>query len=134
MHRAKTDAPEHFSRAANSALQRFNILKDTDNILSGRLRKIQPFDGANMVGVTQQPKATLTEGEVCELIRGESQKLLLQKEAQQLNKQVESAKSPLFASQSREEWYRTKVSTRQANKDNIPPCGWYDVNYALLDK
>jgi hypothetical protein len=134
MHRAKTDAPEHYSQAAKSALHRFNILKETDHILSGRLRKAQPFDGTNMVGVTQQPKATLTEGEVCELIRNESQKLLRQKELKQLNTQVQCAKSPLFASQSRDEWYRTKVSPRQANKDKIPPCGWYDVNYTLLDK
>lgn len=82
----------------------------------------------------KKPKPSLTEGEVLQLVKSESQQLQRYKEQLDQKDKVQGGKSSLFTSQSRDEWYSTKVRLMQANKDKIPPCGWYDVNYSLLDK
>jgi hypothetical protein len=134
MRRSRSELPNHFSRAASSAAQHFSILKETGEILSGNLRKAKPYDILSRVRRIQRPKLSLTELEVLKLIKDETEHLLTLKEQQEKTKQLQASKSPLFSTQTREAYYRTKVRTTQANKDKIPPCGWYDVNYALLDR
>lgn len=132
--RAKSDVQGPFSKASRHAAQRFSILKETNEILHGSIRRAKPFNSFAEGSTSQLPKLSLTEIEVSQLVKNETEMLQRSKAVQRHKSKAQIGKSPLFSTQSRDAWYRTKVGGSQDRRDEVPPCGWYNVNYTLLDR
>mmetsp|Transcript_34240 Transcript_34240/g.59929 ORF Transcript_34240/g.59929 Transcript_34240/m.59929 type:complete len:333 (-) Transcript_34240:1981-2979(-) len=103
-----------FSKTGNSISDRFQILKQSHEILSGQRRKVK-------VKAFQLPEFKLPSP------RGA---IVIQEEVTR-RKSEKKRKSPssFFKSQSRDEFYKVK-----SRKFTVPPCGHYDVNYESVKK
>lgn len=111
-----------FSKSGNSISDRFQILKQTHVILAGRTRKAKPtrklfkLPEPNSLSPTKEG-AGFPE----EVIRSRSEK-------------KRRLPSSFFRSQSREDFYKSKVTHKQSRKFDVPPCGHYAVNYDSVKK
>jgi hypothetical protein len=118
----------HFSRAGKSCNERFSILKNTKEILRGVYKQPRRQE---LELPQQHSKPDVSS--LADLISTESMHIETLKIQSQRRKERESL-SFMFATQSRDDWYRTKVMTSQASKDKFPSVGWYDVNYSYVHR
>ena len=118
---------ELLSRAGKSSSQRFKILQDQLSILKHDVPKLAVSPLLPLPG----PKQATRREEVEKLIDKELEQL--QKSPRKVSKPPPSHPSAAFKAQNRDDFYRTTVRDMQVSKDQVPPCGHYNVSYAQVD-
>lgn len=108
-----------FSRAGKASIDKFKIFHQRSEILSKEHKAIKPLR-------LELFKKKLSVVEINVLAAHENEKILQDKsEGAKKTPQLTSA----FAAQSREEFYE-----KTNKKPDIPPPGWYNLSYTLIDK
>jgi hypothetical protein len=109
-----------FSKTGNSISDRFKILKQSHEILSGQRRKVK-------VKAFQLPEFKVPSSKEHIIIAEETVR-------RTTSRKKRRTPSAFFKSQSRDQFYKSKVRATQGRKSTVPPCGHYEVNYDSVKK